>query len=237
MRHSRSGPTWANRPFSTCLCQTFKAQSVNFPFCTIEPKCGRNHRARRPPDQNPVEMCQPKSVVPATVEIVDIAGLVKGASKGEGLGNKFWPTSARPMPSYMCSAVRRRQYHPCRRLGWIPCAHKEIIDYELQLNDLETVESRIAKTQNRRRPEATKLAKMQLDVLLRYKGRALDQGLPARSVSFDGQDEQKFARELFLLTNKPRCSMYVMSTTALQPPATPCVEAVREAVKGRTPRY
>ena len=102
--------------------------------------------------------------------------------------------------------------------------------------DLETVESRIAKTQNRRRPEATRWPKMQLDVLLRYK-EALDQGLPARSVSFDGQDERKFARELFLLTNKPVLYVCNVDDDSAAHRQRPYVEAVREAVKGRTPRY
>ena len=81
-----------------------KAQSANFPFCTIDPNVGSTNV----PDKRLevlTEICQPKRTIPATVEIVDIAGLVKGASKGEGLGNQFLPTSARPTPSCTCSAA------------------------------------------------------------------------------------------------------------------------------------
>ena len=86
-----------------CLSNA-KAQSANFPFCTIEPNVG----VITVPDERLnklVEMCSPRSVVPATVEIVDIAGLVKGASKGEGLGNKFLAIYAKQMPYYMCCAA------------------------------------------------------------------------------------------------------------------------------------
>jgi GTP-binding protein YchF len=106
---------------------------------------------------------------------------------------------------------------------------KEIIDYELQLKDLETVEARIAKTQKQAQTGGDKVAKMQYEVLRQFKD-ALDQGLPARSVKFETVDEQKFAKELFLLTNKP--VMYVCNvddTSAVS--GNKYVDAVREAVK------
>ncbi len=211
-----------------CLSNA-KAQSANFPFCTIEPNVG----VITVPDDRLtklVEMCQPKSVVPATVEIVDIAGLVKGASKGEGLGNKFL-ANIRETDAILHVLRCFDDDNITHVDGSVdPVRDKEIIDYELQLKDLETVESRIAKTQKQAQTGGDKVAKMQLEVLLRYK-EALDKGLPARSVSFDGQDEQKFARDLFLLTNKP--VLYVCNVDdASAATGNAYVEAVREAVKG-----
>lgn len=211
-----------------CLSNA-KAQSANFPFCTIEPNVG----VITVPDQRLVRLAEidhPKRVVPTTIEIVDIAGLVKGASKGEGLGNKFL-ANIRETDAIIHVLRCFDDDNITHVDGSVdPVRDKEIIDYELQLKDLETVESRIAKTQKQAQTGGDKVAKMQLDVLLRYK-EALDQGLPARSVSFDGQDEQKFARELFLLTNKP--VLYVCNVDdGSAATGNAYVEAVREAVKG-----
>ena len=210
-----------------CLSNA-KAQSANFPFCTIEPNVG----VITVPDDRLtklVEMCQPKSVVPATVEIVDIAGLVKGASKGEGLGNKFLANIRE------CDAI----LHVLRCFdddnithvdGTVdPVRDKEIIDMELQIKDLETVTSRLAKTLKMAQTGGDKTAKMQAEVLQKYQ-EALEKGLPARSVTFDTVDERKFARDLFLLTNKP--VLYVCNvddTSAVDGNA--YVDAVREAIK------
>ncbi len=183
-----------------CLSNA-KAQSANFPFCTIEPNVG----VITVPDERLtklVEMCQPKSVVPATVEIVDIAGLVKGASKGEGLGNKFL-ANIRETDAIIHVLRCFDDDNITHVDGNVdPVRDKEIIDYELQLKDLETVEARIAKTQKQAQTGGDKTAKMQYEVLCRFK-ESLDQGKPARSVTFDSVDEQRFARDLFLLTNKP----------------------------------
>ena len=210
-----------------CLSNA-KAQSANFPFCTIEPNVG----VITVPDDRLtklVEMCEPRSVVPATVEIVDIAGLVKGASKGEGLGNKFL-ANIRETDAILHVLRCFDNDNITHVDGTVdPVRDKEIIDYELQLKDLETVEARIAKTQKQAQTGGDKVAKMQYEVLKQYK-EALDQGLPARSVQFETVDEQKFARELFLLTNKP--VMYVCNVddeSAVH--GNKYVEAVREAVK------
>lgn len=211
-----------------CLSNA-KAQSANFPFCTIEPNVG----VITVPDDRLtklVEMCQPRSVVPATVEIVDIAGLVKGASKGEGLGNKFL-ANIRETDAILHVLRCFEDDNITHVDGTVdPVRDKEIIDYELQLKDLETVESRIAKTQKQAQTGGDKLAKMQYEVLRQYK-EALDQGLPARSVKFETVDEQKFAKELFLLTNKP--VMYVCNVDdASAVNGNKHVDAVREAIKG-----
>ncbi len=210
-----------------CLSNA-KAQSANFPFCTIEPNVG----VITVPDERLnklVEMCNPRSVVPATVEIVDIAGLVKGASKGEGLGNKFL-ANIRETDAILHVLRCFDDDNITHVDGTVdPVRDKEIIDFELQLKDLETVESRMAKTQKQAQTGGDKVAKMQYEVLRQYK-EALDQGLPARSVKFETVDEQKFARDLFLLTNKP--VMYVCNVDdASAVNGNKYVEAVREAVK------
>ena len=210
-----------------CLSNA-KAQAQNFPFCTIEPNVG----VITVPDERLnklVEMCNPKSVVPATVEIVDIAGLVKGASRGEGLGNKFL---ANIRETDAIIHVLRCFDNPnvVHVDGSVdPVRDKEIIDYELQLKDLETVESRIAKTQKAAQTGGDKVAKLQYEVLRRFK-EALDAGRPARSVSFDTVDEQRYARELFLLTNKP--VLYVCNVDDKSAVSgNRYTEAVREAIK------
>ncbi len=210
-----------------CLSNA-KAQSANFPFCTIEPNVG----VITVPDDRLtklVEMCNPRSIVPATVEIVDIAGLVKGASKGEGLGNKFL-ANIRETDAIIHVLRCFDDDNITHVDGSVnPVRDKEIIDYELQLKDLETVEARIAKTQKAAQTGGDKTAKMQYEVLRRIK-EALDQGLPARSVKFETPDDIKFARELFLLTSKP--VLYVCNvddTSAVN--GNKYVDAVREAIK------
>ncbi len=211
-----------------CLSNA-KAQSANFPFCTIEPNVG----VITVPDNRLnklVEMCNPKSVVPATVEIVDIAGLVKGASKGEGLGNKFLANIRET--DAIIHVLRCFDNDNITHVdGSVnPVRDKEIIDYELQLKDLETIESRIAKVQKQAQTGGDKQAKLLYDVLLRYK-EALDQGKPARTVTFDSPDEQHAARDLFLLTNKP--VLYVCNVDdASAATGNHYVEEVRNAVAG-----
>ena len=210
-----------------CLSNA-KAQSANFPFCTIEPNVG----VITVPDDRLtklVEMCNPRSIVPATVEIVDIAGLVKGASKGEGLGNKFL-ANIRETDAIIHVLRCFDDDNITHVDGSVdPVRDKEIIDYELQLKDLETVDSRIAKTQKQAQTGGDKVAKMQYEVLRQIK-EALEKGLPARSVSFDTADEQKFARELFLLTSKP--VLYVCNVDdEAAASGNAYVEAVRQAIK------
>ena len=210
-----------------CLSNA-KAQSANFPFCTIEPNVG----VITVPDDRLtklVEMCNPRSIVPATVEIVDIAGLVKGASKGEGLGNKFL-ANIRETDAIIHVLRCFDDDNITHVDGSVnPVRDKEIIDFELQLKDLETVESRIAKTQRQAQTGGDKVAKMQYGVLCRIK-EALDKGLPARSVTFDTVDEDKFARELFLLTSKP--VLYVCNVDdEAAANGNAYVDAVREAIK------
>ena len=210
-----------------CLSNA-KAQSANFPFCTIEPNVGMI----TVPDERLnklVEMCNPRSVVPATVEIVDIAGLVKGAAQGEGLGNKFL-ANIRETDAILHVLRCFDDDNITHVDGSVdPVRDMEIINYELQLKDLETVDARLAKTLKAAQTGGDKTARLQADVLQAYK-EALEAGKPARSVQFETKDEQKFARELFLLTNKP--VLYVCNVDdASAVDGNKYVEQVREALK------
>ena len=183
-----------------CLSSA-KAQAANFPFCTIEPNVG----VITVPDERLnklAEIVHPGRIVPATCEIVDIAGLVKGASRGEGLGNKFLGNIRET--DAIIHVLRCFDDDNVVREGGAavdPVADKEIIDTELQLKDLETIESQIAKVQ-KTAAAGNKDAKILLNVLLSYKT-VLDKGENARNVQFESKEEQKMAHDLFLLTAKP----------------------------------
>ncbi|MCD8265365.1 MAG: redox-regulated ATPase YchF [Tannerellaceae bacterium] len=210
-----------------CLSNA-KAQSANFPFCTIEPNVG----VITVPDERLnklAELINPQRIVPTTVEIVDIAGLVKGASKGEGLGNKFL-ANIRETDAILHVLRCFDDENIVHVDGQVdPVRDKEIIDTELQLKDLETIEARIAKVQKQAQTGGDKQAKLAYDVLSKFK-EALLQGKNARTVTFETKDEQKVAHELFLLTSKP--VMYVCNVDeASAVNGNKYVEAVKEAVK------
>ena len=204
-----------------------RAQAANFPFCTIEPNIG----STTVPDERLnvlTEMCHPKRTIPATVEIVDIAGLVKGASKGEGLGNQFL-ANIRETDAILHVLRCFDDPNVTHVDGSVdPVRDKEVIDTELQIKDLDTVTNRIAKVQKQAQTGGDKQAKKALDVLLRYK-EVLEQGRNAREVSFDTPDERKIAREFCLLTDKP--VLYVCNVDeAAAASGNAYVEAVRQAV-------
>ena len=210
-----------------CLSNA-KAQSANFPFCTIEPNVG----VITVPDERLIKLAEidnPKRVVPTTIEIVDIAGLVKGASRGEGLGNKFLSNIRNT--NAIIHVLR------CFEDGNIthvdgsvdPVRDKGVIDTELQLKDLETVENRIAKVAKQAQTGGDKIAKRQYDILIRYK-EALEQGLSARTVELD-KEERKLMQDLNLLTDKPvlyLCNVDEKSAVT----GNKYTEAVAEAIKG-----
>ena len=211
-----------------CLSNA-KAQSANFPFCTIEPNVG----VITVPDERLnqlAEIINPQRIVPTTVEIVDIAGLVKGASKGEGLGNKFL-ANIRETDAILHVLRCFNDDNITHVDGSVdPVRDKAIIDTELQLKDLETVEQRISKVAKQAQTGGDKVAKQTYEVLLKYK-EALEQGLNARTVSFETKDEQKIARELYLLTSKP--VLYVCNVDeASAVSGNEYVERVREAIAG-----
>ena len=177
------------------------AAAENFPFCTIDPNVGIVEL----PDERLDFLCevnQPKKKTPASVKFVDIAGLIKGASQGEGLGNQFL-ANIRETDAIIHVLRCFDDDNITHVDGSVdPVRDKEIIDYELQLKDLETVEARIAKVQKQAQTGGDKNAKLAYGVLTRVK-EALDQGKSARTVEFESKDEQKCFRELFLLTEKP----------------------------------
>ena len=184
-----------------CLSSA-KAQAANFPFCTIEPNVG----VITVPDERLTKLAEivhPGRIVPATCEIVDIAGLVKGASKGEGLGNKFLGNIRET--DAIIHVLRCFDDDNIVREGGSavnPLEDKEIIDTELQLKDLETIEGQLSKQQKIAAIGNNKDAKVAVSVLEAYK-EALDKGLNARSVTFESKEEQRYAHDLFLLTAKP----------------------------------
>lgn len=209
-----------------CLSNA-KAQSANFPFCTIEPNVG----VITVPDERLTklaELVHPQRVVPTTVEIVDIAGLVKGASKGEGLGNKFL-ANIRETDAILHVLRCFEDPNVVHVDGSVnPVRDKEIIDTELQLKDLETVESRISKVQKQAQTGGDKTAKAVYDILVQYKD-ALLQGKSARTVQID-KEAKKLVKDLCLLTDKP--VMYVCNVdekSAVN--GNEYVNAVKEAVK------
>ena len=205
-----------------------RAQSANFPFCTIEPNIGSTAVPDRRLDVL-TEICQPKRSIPATVEIVDIAGLVKGASRGEGLGNQFL-ANIRETDAILHVLRCFDDGNIVHVDGSIdPVRDKEIIDTELQIKDLETVENRIKKVEKQATTGGDKEARKLLTLLQRYRD-ALVQGKSCRSVRLENADEETMARELYLLTNKP--VLYVCNVDdASAAKGNAYVDAVREAVR------
>ena len=210
-----------------CLSNA-KAQSANFPFCTIEPNVG----VITVPDERLAvlaPMVNTTKIVPTTVEIVDIAGLVKGASKGEGLGNQFLG-NIRETDAIIHVLRCFDDDNVVHVDGTVdPVRDKEIIDTELQLKDLETCENRIKKVEKVAQVGGDKNARIEYDVLCAYR-EALLAGKNARSVEFDSKEEQAAAKGLSLLTSKP--VLYVCNVDeSAAAGGNAYVEAVREAVK------
>jgi ribosome-binding ATPase len=206
-----------------------KAQAANFPFCTIEPNIGSTNV----PDERLQVLegiVHPKRVVPATVEIVDIAGLVKGASKGEGLGNQFL-ANIRETDAILHVVRCFDDPNVVHVDGSVnPVRDKEIIDTELQIKDLETVENRIKKVEKQAQTGGDKDAKKLLTILIQYRD-VLSQGKCAREVTFDKEEDERLAKGLFLLTNKP--VLYVCNVDeASAASGNSYVEQLRKAVEG-----
>ncbi len=209
-----------------CLSNA-KAQAANFPFCTIDPNVG----VITVPDERLAKLAEidnPKRVIPTTIEIVDIAGLVKGASRGEGLGNKFLANirNTDAIIHVLRCFDNANITHVDGSVN--PVRDKEIIDTELIMKDLETIENRIGKTQ-KQAASGDKIAKRQYDILCRYK-EAMEQGKAARSVEIDNKEDAKWVQELCLLTNKP--VLYVCNVDeASMISGNAYVDAVREAIR------
>lgn len=175
-----------------------KAQASNYRFCTIEPNVGLVDV----PDERLnklAELVNPNRVVPTQIEIVDIAGLVRGASKGEGLGNKFLG-NIREVDAIIHVIRCFEDENILRDEGAInPISDKEIIDTELQLKDLDSVEKKLSKTEKMAKTDPK--AKAELEVLQRCKAH-LEEGKSIRSLHIDKEERNAIA-DLFLLTEKP----------------------------------
>jgi GTP-binding protein YchF len=208
-----------------CLSNA-RAQAANFPFCTIEPNVG----VITVPDERLnklAELVNPDRIVPAVVEIVDIAGLVKGASKGEGLGNKFLGNirNTDAIIHVLRCFENENVTHVDGSVN--PIRDKETIDIELQLKDLETVETRLMKV-SKAAKVGEKDAKKELEILLRYKTH-LEHGRSARTLDLDDKEREMVA-DMYLLTAKP--VTYVCNVDeASAVNGNKYVDMVREAVK------
>ena len=182
-----------------CLSNT-KAQSANFPFCTIEP----NHSIINVPDKRLItlqKIVNPEKLIPATVEIVDIAGLVKGASKGEGLGNKFLANIRET--DAIIHVLRCFDNDNITHVdGSVdPIRDKEIIDIELQLKDLESLNNRLEKV-SRTVKSGDKEAAREKEVLNQAIS-FIESSNNIRSIDLDEDDINKYLKPLQLITFKP----------------------------------
>lgn len=209
-----------------CLSNA-KAQSANFPFCTIEPNVGVVN-VPDPRLSKLEELVNPERVQPATVDIVDIAGLVKGASKGEGLGNQFLANirETDAILHVLRCFDNDNIVHVDNSVD--PVRDKETIDIELQLKDLETVEKKLEKVKKASRT-GNKDAQKEETVLMQIK-EGLEQGKSIRAIEFSDEDYAEFVKPLQFITDKP--VMYVCNVDeSAAVSGNEYVEKVREAVK------
>ncbi len=209
-----------------CLSNA-KAQSANFPFCTIEPNVGVVN-VPDPRLKKLEELVNPERVVPATVEIVDIAGLVKGASKGEGLGNQFLGNirETDAIIHVLRCFDNENIVHVDNSVN--PIRDKETIDIELQLKDLETVDKKLEKVKKAART-GNKDAIREDEVLSAIKT-ALESGKSVRAVQIDEKLRAEFVKPLQFITDKPVLYLCNVNDDAAVTGNT-YVDQVRELVK------
>jgi ribosome-binding ATPase len=202
-----------------------KAQASNYRFCTIDPNVGLVDV----PDERLnklAELVQPNRIVPTQIEIVDIAGLVRGASKGEGLGNKFLG-NIREVDAIIHVVRCFEDENVLREEGDInPVSDKEIIDTELQLKDLESVDKKMSRIEKQARVDPK--FKAELEVLQKCK-QFLEQGKSIREIDLSSSEKPAIA-DLFLLTAKP--VLYVANVDeASMHTGNKYSETLKEAVK------
>lgn len=206
---------------------TGKAEAANYPFCTIEPNVG----IVTVPDERMdklAELVKPNKTVPTAIEFVDIAGLVAGASKGEGLGNQFL-ANIREVDAITHVIRCFDDPNIVHVNGTVnPVADKEIIDTELQLKDLESVDKKIAKTE-RAAKAGDAVAKKELEILKLYKTH-LEAGKNARNIQVETEDK-KAVYDLHLLTAKPVIYAANVSETEINT-GNKWVEELKASVKG-----
>jgi len=209
-----------------CLSNA-KAQSANFPFCTIEPNIG----VVNVPDMRLEKLealVNPERVMPATVDIVDIAGLVKGASKGEGLGNKFLANirETDAIIHVLRCFDNDNIVHVETTID--PIRDKEIIDFELQIKDLEAIDKRLERVKKASRT-GDKVALKELDVLVKIKEK-LESAVSVRAIELTDKEREEIIKPLQLLTDKP--ILYVCNVDeASAKEGNAYVDAVKEAIK------
>src|SRR5210317_2204812 len=209
-----------------CLSNA-KAQSANFPFCTIEPNLG----VVNVPDERLEkleELVNPEKVVPATVEIVDIAGLVRGASKGEGLGNQFLANirETDAIIHVLRCFDNDNIVHVDTTID--PVRDKETIDIELQLKDLESLEKRLERVRKTART-GNKEAQVELEVLEKVH-KNLEASISVRAMEISSKEHETYIKPLQLITDKP--VMYVCNVDeSAAVDGNDYVKAVKEAVK------
>ncbi|MCJ7758115.1 MAG: redox-regulated ATPase YchF [Gillisia sp.] len=209
-----------------CLSNA-KAQSANFPFCTIEPNIG----VVNVPDtrlEKLESLVKPERVLPATVDIVDIAGLVKGASKGEGLGNQFLG-NIRETDAILHVLRCFEDDNIVHVDGSVnPVRDMETIDMELQLKDLETIDKKLEKIK-RASKTGNKEAQKEEVALLKVK-KGLEEGKSVRSLDLTDAERDEFISNLQLITDKP--VLYVCNVDeAAATTGNAFVDLVKEAVK------
>ena len=205
-----------------------KAEAANYPFCTIEPNVG----VVTVPDERLdvlAELVKPQRILPTVIEFTDIAGLVKGASTGAGLGNKFL-ANIREVDAII-HVVRcfedENIVHVEGRVN--PISDKEIIDMELQLKDLDSVEKKIAKSERAAKAGDAK-AKMEVQALQQFKV-ALEAGKSARTVVLDEELRKNAIGDLFLLTDKPVIYVANVDEASVSKGGNQFVDQLRECVK------
>jgi GTP-binding protein YchF len=208
-----------------CLSNA-KAQAANFPFCTIEPNVG----VITVPDNRLnvlASLVNPQRIIPTTVEIVDIAGLVKGASKGEGLGNQFLANirETNAIIHVLRCFEDDNIIHVNGNVN--PLRDKDIIDTELQLKDIDSVEKKIQRVA-RAAKTGDKDATKALAALEKYRAH-LEDGKNARTIDLS-EEEKRVAEDMYLITNKP--VLYVCNVDeASVVRGNKFVDLVREAIK------
>jgi len=204
-----------------------KAEAANFPFCTIEPNVG----VITVPDERLnilQKLVNPQKVIPTTIEFVDIAGLVKGASKGEGLGNKFL-ANIREVDAIIHVVRCFADDNVVHVAGSVdPVFDKEVIDTELQLKDLESVEKKIQRLEKIAKSGDAK-ARKQLGTLQSYK-QHLEAGNNARSIEIADEDKEA-VWDLNLLTAKPVIYVANVDEGSIHT-GNEYVEALKEGIKG-----
>ena len=206
-----------------------KAEAANFPFCTIEPNVG----VISVPDERLQileGLVHPQKVIPTTIEFVDIAGLVKGASQGEGLGNKFL-ANIREVDAIIHVVRCFADDNVVHVAGSVdPVFDKEVIDTELQLKDLESVDKKIARLEKTAK-SGDAISRKHLSILQQYK-QVLESGQNARSLSLPPEGQEAVA-DLFLLTAKPVIYVANVDEASIHT-GNAYVEALQEAVRAES---